>query len=1773
MRFLILCLVVTVAFSASALAQDAGVRDTCRYEPPVSGWTIGQQLDDTFSLEMYGWSDQANITGASLGFKVSTDVGGGTGTEDLQIVVDTFVYGPGVNAFIKTFARSSLDPGVPGDHHGYNGCLLGIVNIGVGWMPANTLTKIGDLTLRIQDASQLPGSFQITIDSMFYPPAGTFKYSPSTGNGFPPEFTTGTINVTNPFGGTPEPIISLDPDSLYFTAVQGGANPVDQIITVTNVGEGTLAWTAEDDAAWLTLDPTSGGDGDATTLSVNIAGLTAGTYTGTVTVTDPAANPTSETAKVVLVVTEPPPAIAIDPDSLYFTAVAGGANPTDQSITVTNSGGGVLVWEATDDADWLTLDPTSGGDGDATTLSVDITGLSDGTYLGTVTFTEPPAKQAVEAKVVLVVTPAPPTIALDPDSLTYSAVVDAGNPSAQSITVNNVGGSSLSWTATESIPWASLSTSNGTDGESFDVNVDITGLTPGTYFGTVTVTDVSATNSPQEAKVVLILNDAPPTISLDPDSLYFEAIEGGVNPDAQFVTVFNTGGGSLAWTAAESADWLTLSPTTGTDSESCSAYVDISGMMAGTYTTQFNISDGNATNSPQAAKVVLFIEEAPAVMELVPDSLYFTAEEGAADPASQVIIVNNIGGGTLDWTASDDADWLTLSPTTGSNATPCSLYVDITGLTVGLYNATVTVTDAGADNSPQTAKVVLEITAPPVEPVIALDPTEFYFTWVEGDPAPIPDTLNITNAGTGTLDWTLTSAGGGFWLDFSAVSGTAPSIVELTIDTGPGLTAGNTYYDTIWIASAEAANSPQMAIAQLTVTAPEIPEIDLNPNYFYFTMVEGTPGMLVDTMIVSNIGTGTLNWAAMNAQAWLSLSHYAGGNFDSVFVMVDGSGLAPDIYRDTIWVTDAAASNSPQFAIVDFEVTEAPPLEGDTVFVGTGAGYPGDQVMIPVFFRNVEEISGISVPLTFAGTLKANGITCDSVSFTGSRVEYIDALTGVIDNAAQTVKIGVVVVEESLIPVGYGLMAHMYFSIDPGAAPAIIPIDSMFLAPDNELMYTDDEGQPLYPDFVAGEIEILEAPTPCLAVDTNYFYFEATEGGANPSDQYLGVINCGDVSIDWSVEIKDGIWLSVDPIEGTDDGTVTLSVDITGVGQGSYFDSLAVLSEGADGSPALIHVELYVYPPAPTELCGTVVMPAATPVDIPVPGAIVELMTSHPCGDIIATTITDENGEFCFEDATGDYVLRAYKTGFYPTVMDVTGPADDVLVRLMSTGMTTPTNEWVNLYCDYATYLGCAILPGDVVEAFDPEGVLCGQFFVETDGAYGFMPVYRDDSLTTPLLDEGCDPGDLITVKLNGIDMTPFLYEPVAWTTNGDNIEACFEGQDIIEFCMMLNEGWNLISWNVDTEVDDIDVILADIMQYVEVVLGFELGAMTYDPDLVEFSTLGSMDHLHGYWVKVTEPVEFCVYGMPVDPGTPIPLEAGWNLASYLPNEADSTADALVSIYDDLIIALGFYGAGVTWDPANTGMSDMRHMGPGYGYWLKVSQDVDLIYPSGIPTANYSVESIENSTKISPFANVIPTTRWVDLYGSNVTVDGAPIATGTLVEAVDESGNICGAFRVEASGRLGFMAVYADDALTPDVVEGLSSNSEFRLVIEGVQTEETFTWTSHGDRIEVGSLNSLGGPNVTVPTSYSLKQNYPNPFNPRTTIAYYVADAGNVSLVIYNLLGEQVRTLIDESQDVGEYSIEWDGRDDSGRAVSSGVYFYRLSAGDFNETKKMMLMK
>jgi hypothetical protein len=179
-----------------------------------------------------------------------------------------------------------------------------------------------------------------------------------------------------------------------------------------------------------------------------------------------------------------------------------------------------------------------------------------------------------------------------------------------------------------------------------------------------------------------------------------------------------------------------------------------------------------------------------------------------------------------------------------------------------------------------------------------------------------------------------------------------------------------------------------------------------------------------------------------------------------------------------------------------------------------------------------------------------------------------------------------------------------------------------------------------------------------------------------------------------------------------------------------------------------------------------------------------------------------------------------------------------------------------------------------------------------------------------------------------------------------------------------------------------------------------------------------------------------------------------------------------------------------------------------------------------------------------------------------------------------EARGVAGGVELSASFNADFdrfrVNIYRQDDELPGPVRyksiEMNGEREFTYVDRYVEPGKTY-------RYHIGAVDRDGeflSPvmKVTVPTvSANLEQNTPNPFNPTTTIAFTLPSTQHVSLVIYDATGRVVKTLADGVSQFGSHRLEWDGTDNAGNAVGSGIYFYRLEAGSFIQSKKMVLLK
>jgi PKD repeat protein len=524
--------------------------------------------------------------------------------------------------------------------------------------------------------------------------------------------------------------------------------------------------------------------------------------------------------------------------------------------------------------------------------------------------------------------------------------------------------------------------------------------------------------------------------------------------------------------------------------------------------------------------------------------------------------------------------------------------------------------------------------------------------------------------------------------------------------------------------------------------------------------------------------------------------------------------------------------------------------------------------------------------------------------------------------------------------------------------------------------------------------------------------------------------------------------------------------------------------------------------------------------------------------------------------------------GLYDVSLTVTnecGPEtllkeDFVLIK--DAQIVIPTTEWIDIYCAEPTLNGEPLAPGDIISAYDPDGVLCGMCMVKESGAFGFMPIYRDDPYSDG--DEGADPGDIITIEINFEEV--YTSPVIVWSGNGDRIEVClFSTENCINIA--LANGWNLISWNVAFE-SSVEDFIPGWDDCIDIIMGFDQGGLTYNPDLPEYSTLDYLDYYHGYWFYMSCPHDLFLCAGEINPNSFIPVYTGWNLVSYWPRVSYGIEEGFASILDYLLVALGYDGGGLTWLPTTDKFNTLTDLYPGFGYWVKLSQDMNLVYPGFNTPPGFA------KPQGRPLVDgIVPTDRWISLYGKNLTVDNVEIEAGSKIEIYSNHGVLCGQ-AVYNGELLKFTPVYGCDNSNPATSGYPLAGEAVSILIDGQAVYPEITWETNGECVEISNLATKSGSSgPAVPDNFGLAQNYPNPFNPNTTIKFSLPASGHIDLSVYNLLGRKVKTLVDDYCESGQYEISWDATDAGGNKVSSGVYFYRIQAGDYTQTRKMILTK
>jgi len=400
-----------------------------------------------------------------------------------------------------------------------------------------------------------------------------------------------------------------------------------------------------------------------------------------------------------------------------------------------------------------------------------------------------------------------------------------------------------------------------------------------------------------------------------------------------------------------------------------------------------------------------------------------------------------------------------------------------------------------------------------------------------------------------------------------------------------------------------------------------------------------------------------------------------------------------------------------------------------------------------------------------------------------------------------------------------------------------------------------------------------------------------------------------------------------------------------------------------------------------------------------------------------------------------------------------------------------------------------------------------------------------------------------------------------------------------------LRRGWNMMSSFNPARNPSIRTVFADLVARGNLIRVKDQAGRFYSPPSNNFSNMESFDVRQGYQAKLAEDDTLVIVNIPTPVETPIPLRQGWNIAAYFPEAELTAAEAFTNLEGSLDMVKD--EAGRFYRPA-IGFSNMGTLSRGKGYQIKVTQDVELVYPAGQRQMENGKGKMENEAhSVHPvhFVTSEPTGANMSLLIADC---GLKIAEGGEIGVFTEAGLCVGStdLRVGNSGhstsltdtevgatRVG-LAVWGDDPTTPEVdgaVEGEALSFE---VWDGrVRRPVLLKWTEgeavyRTDGFAAGEVDLRQAGMPVLPSAYTLHSTYPNPFNSTTTIQFALPEDSRMRLAVYDLSGREVAVLVEGELKAGNHSSVWNAE-----GFTSGIYLVKMETPAFSSTRKVTLIR
>ncbi len=442
--------------------------------------------------------------------------------------------------------------------------------------------------------------------------------------------------------------------------------------------------------------------------------------------------------------------------------------------------------------------------------------------------------------------------------------------------------------------------------------------------------------------------------------------------------------------------------------------------------------------------------------------------------------------------------------------------------------------------------------------------------------------------------------------------------------------------------------------------------------------------------------------------------------------------------------------------------------------------------------------------------------------------------------------------------------------------------------------------------------------------------------------------------------------------------------------------------------------------------------------------------------------------------------------------------------------------------------------------------------------------IYRDTSSPAMALIDSVvavSLPDTFYVDNNVTNSITYFYRITAMDSFGNESDFSDEANAIpygsSSFDWIMSVGWNMIGLPLDVN----DSYYLSIFSAPPMITG------TLYEFTGSYSATDTLDTETGYWLRFTEPDTVEIVGLPVD-SICIDVLEGWNMI------AGPSCDVhLANVQDpgDIIIDSTLYRFTGLYQPAIA-------IEQGEGYWIRVTADGQLCMSCSQATvASYelasSIDLLENAARL-----IISDGKGGEqtLY-FNSNLSGLSYSLPPVPPPGSFDIRFSGDTRLTTADETAIRIQGIDYPLTIKA-DNLPEEYGFGYIVKEMIGDQEIATHSLVNGAEIAIVNAdithlLLSRTTLIPINFAVWQNYPNPFNPITTVRYALPRTGPVEIRIYNIAGQRVKTLVDEKQEPGYYSVSWDGRNEQGSQVNSGTYFYRVKAGKEDVMKKMVLLK